>query len=152
MANSSHPTSQIDQNHLAEQRKLENQQQQQQRCVCQENFSHDEHQKSPELFSPVCQQMVNTGFGYIALVYAFAFGLCGILSTAASFRGLVIAAQSNALANTANQLTLLQTCVSNSVCCLKKTLLSLSIFICMCIYAANMFVTSRHLMKPSARG
>lgn len=121
MASSSHPDLQEVQDHLAEQGHLEDQEQQGKvRCVCQENLSHEEHQKSPELFSPIAQSMVNIGFGYIALIYALAFGWCGLWAATASFRANAIAAQSNTLANTANQLALLQACLSNSVCCLQK--------------------------------
>lgn len=35
---------------------------------------------------PVAQSMVNVGFGYIALIYALGFGLCGLWATVASFR------------------------------------------------------------------
>lgn len=121
MASSSHSDLQEAQDHLAEQGHLEDQEQQGKvRCVCQGNLSHDEHQKSPELFSPVAQSMVNIGFGYIALIYALAFGCCGLWAAIASFRANAIATQSNTLANTANQLALLQACLTNSVCCLQK--------------------------------
>lgn len=119
MASSSHSTVQEVQNHLAEQGQLEDQEHQV-RCVCQGILNHEEHQKSPELFSPVAQNMVNIGFGYIALIYALAFGLCGLWATIASFRANEIATRSNALANIANQLALLQVCFSNSVCYLQK--------------------------------
>ena len=141
MASSSPSTLQAVQDHLAEQEQLEHQEQQAKvRCVCQENFSHEAHQKSPELFSPVAQSMVNIGFGYIALIYALAFGLSGLWAAIASFRANAISAQSNALANTANQLALLQACLSNSVCCLqtrkKKPLIFFSLSLS--LIAANM--------------
>lgn len=119
MESSSHSTLQGVRNHLAEQEQLEDQEHQV-RCVCQGILNHEEHRKSPELFSPVAQNMVNIGFGYIALIYALAFGLCGLWATIASFRANQIATQSNGLANTANQLALLQACLSNSVCYLQK--------------------------------
>lgn len=72
MAISSHSTSQPDQNPQAENH-LEDQQQQ--RCICQGHFSHNEHQKWPALFSPVAQQLTEIGFTYMLSCTRLALGL-----------------------------------------------------------------------------
>lgn len=113
MAISSHSTSQPDQNPQAEHH-LEDQQQQ--RCICQGHFSHNEHQKWPALFSPVAQQLTEMGFTYIAVVYALGFGVVGEWAAVASIRALPIAEHNNALSNTAKWLALLQICLGNSAC------------------------------------
>lgn len=116
MASSSHSTSQPVQNQQTE-RQVEDQQQQ--RCICQGYFGHDEHQKAPALFSLVAQQIMYMGFTYIAVVYALAFGLYGAWATVAGIQALPIAAHNNAISTTANHLVLLQICLSNSACALE---------------------------------
>ena len=117
MASSSHSTLSQGQNDVTEQEGHEDQQQQQQqRCICQGTFSHEEHRRWPELFSPVAQNLANVAFGRVTSVCALFFGFIGITALLVSLEALGLAAQSNFLANTANQLTLLQRCLSNSVC------------------------------------
>lgn len=113
MANPSLVNSQPDRNQQTEGQAED---QQQSRCVCQGHFDHDEHQKEPLTFSPVAQQMAQVGFSYIAMVYALGFGLCGIGAMVASIQALHIAANNNLLSIIANQLALLQTCLTNSAC------------------------------------